>query len=97
MQESSTMMVADESFTISLPTIEGYVFQTIEGAAVGVNIVDGHKDIKIIYTSATGITATEQEDANTHSGTFDLQGRKVTHPVKGGIYISNGKKILIAK
>ena len=97
LQESSTMMVADESFTISLPTIDGYVFQTIEGAAVGVNIVDGHKDIKIIYTSATGITATKQEDASTHSGTFDLQGRKVTHPVKGGIYISNGKKILSAK
>lgn len=97
LQESSTIMIADESFTISLPTIEGYVFQKIEGANEGVNIADGHKDIKIIYTSATGIVDVKQEDATTESGTFDLQGRKVTHPVKGGIYISNGKKIIITK
>ena len=73
------------------------VFQKIEGANEGVNIADGHKDIKIVYTSATGIVDLKQEDATTESGTFDLQGRKVTHPVKGGIYISNGKKIIITK
>jgi hypothetical protein len=25
---------------------------------------------------------------------YDLQGRKVTKPVKGGLYIVNGKKVI---
>lgn len=97
LQTSSTIMAADDSFTLSVPTIEGYIFKSIEGASEGVNSVDGHKDITIIYASATGISETPVDSAPAGLGTYDLQGRKVTHPTKKGIYISNGKKIVITE
>jgi hypothetical protein len=46
-----------------------------------------------IVTSIECITdVTEQTGDN---AVYDLQGRKVLHPAKGGIYIKNGKKFLV--
>ncbi len=42
-------------------------------------------------TNATGIEVVEEENVN---AIYDLQGRKVTVPAKGGIYIVNGKKFI---
>lgn len=97
LQTSSAIMAADDKFTLNIPTIEDYIFQSIEGATEGVNSVDGHKEITIIYTSATGISNIAPDSPSPTEGTFDLQGRKITTPTKRGIYISNGKKILITK
>lgn len=55
-----------------------------------------------IYIGYQGGTPTGIEDVN-HATTqqptaiYDLQGRRVSKPMRGGIYIVNGKKVLITK
>ena len=41
----------------------------------------------------TGISDIKEERVESND-IYDLQGRKVTEPVKGGIYIQNGKKVM---
>lgn len=43
-------------------------------------------------SSQTGIAGTIADQPSASSRLYDLQGRVVTHPAKGGIYICNGKK-----
>lgn len=56
-----------------------------------------------IFLGYQGGTTTGIEDVNTdaiqqHTDViYDLQGRRVAKPMKGGIYIINGKKVLITK
>lgn len=56
-----------------------------------------------IYLGYQGGTTTGIEDVNTdatqqHTDViYDLSGRRVTQPLKSGIYIINGKKVLITK
>ena len=56
-----------------------------------------------IYLGYQGGTTTGIEDVNTDAkqqhtdAIYDLQGRRVAKPMKGGIYIINGKKVLITK
>ena len=45
--------------------------------------------------AATGIEMVDTLQHETDGAFFDLSGRKVKAPVKGGIYIRNGKKILV--
>lgn len=46
-----------------------------------------------IVECATGVTSIKAND-NTFTSFYDLQGRKINSPIKGKIYIKNGKKIL---
>ena len=48
----------------------------------------------IIGTNPTGIEEIEMRDTRTGNQFYDLSGRKVSHPKKG-LYIQNGKKIII--
>lgn len=56
-----------------------------------------------IFLGYQGGTTTGIEDVNTDAAQqhtdaiYDLQGRRVAKPMKGGIYIINGKKVLITK
>ncbi|MBQ8366100.1 MAG: hypothetical protein IJX41_09505, partial [Bacteroidaceae bacterium] len=47
-------------------------------------------------TVATDIENIEAEEEGT-TEIYDLNGRKVAEPVKGGIYIINGKKVVVNK
>ena len=50
------------------------------------------------YQGTTGIEEIEQDDATTETGIeslYDLQGRKLTEITEPGIYIVNGKKIVV--
>ena len=46
------------------------------------------------FDQTTGIQRTVIIDADSQPVIYDLQGRKVTEPRKGGLYIVNGKKML---
>ncbi len=48
----------------------------------------------IIDNNATDITC-NHADRNIEQHIYDLNGRRVTTPAKGGVYIINGKKVLI--
>ena len=45
-------------------------------------------------TNPTGIEEVNGENGKVNGGIYDLQGRQVTAPVKGGIYIQNSKKFI---
>ena len=52
------------------------------------------------YLEANGETTsieciTEVENSTGDDAVYDLMGRRVLNPTKGGIYIKNGKKILV--
>ena len=49
---------------------------------------------KIVHGDATKITNTDRTDL-TDGDLYDLNGRKVLNPTKKGIYIKNGKKVVI--
>ena len=46
-----------------------------------------------VIGGVTGISEIKEERAESND-IYDLQGRKVSNPVKGGIYIQNGKKVM---
>jgi hypothetical protein len=45
--------------------------------------------------NTTGVEVLEAPQSINDAVLYDLYGRKVTTPVKGGIYISNGKKVIV--
>ena len=65
------------------------VWKKIESAASRLYTVFNNAD-----GSTTGI-ANLQIDADTQAEVYDLQGRKVAAPQRGGLYIVNGKKMLM--
>ncbi len=48
-----------------------------------------------VKSFATGIESVEANSINANSRWFDLSGRRVLMPQKGGIYILNGKKVVL--
>ena len=84
-----------DQYTLLTPIIEGYRLKESNAIYDELAYVSKNIDLTLIYTdSETGICEVETENSKPQSGIFDLQGRKVTAPVKG-IYIINGKKILV--
>ena len=54
----------------------------------------GYTPLKLYFSTTTGIK--NVETANSQNGVvYNLRGQKVDQPVKGGIYIINGKKVVI--
>ena len=48
-----------------------------------------------LWVTATGIDSITADGENANEAIYDLSGRKVTNPVKGGIYIKGGKKFIM--
>lgn len=48
-----------------------------------------------VKSSSTGIVGVEVSDESKTGMMYDLSGRRVVKPLKGGIYILNGKKIIL--
>ena len=85
--ENCTATIVSEGLTLVYDTVAG-VFKVTE------SVSDGMVLPTFYGTHATGINeiATENVEAN---AIYDLQGRKIEKPSKGGIYIVNGKKVLV--
>lgn len=49
----------------------------------------------INFGTVTGIASTTINKQNSTNACYDLSGRRITSPVKSGLYISNGKKIIV--
>ena len=70
-------------------------FMVIDNSAVsaGAKIYIGYQD-----GAATGIDNINVDATQPHTDAiYDLQGRRVAKPMQGGIYIINGKKVVITK
>lgn len=96
LQSNSSYKAAGDNFTLLAPVFEGYTFSNIENGTIGVNHVDENKTITLTYTSVnTGLENITNNKIIGNGKTYDLMGREVTQPGKQGIYIKDGKKILI--
>ena len=49
----------------------------------------------INFGTVTGIASATINKQNSTNAYYDLSGRRITSPVKSGLYISNGKKIIV--
>jgi hypothetical protein len=83
---SSTSTLKPFRFYLTISNLEGSPVEIAEEAMSSVRIrVMGESD------NATGIDETENTE---NSVVFDLSGRRVSTPAKGGVYIINGKKVI---
>lgn len=75
---------------------KGYTFVMPEETVIAENgdpVVNPRNTVNI--TGKSGINGVMVDETGNGSPIYDLTGRKVTAPVKGGIYITDGKKIVI--
>lgn len=71
-----------------------YLLESVETAADGNRNVCHYYYSKHNYVDPTGIESIKRDDAST-SVWYDLQGRRTTTPTSEGIYIVNGKKVVV--
>lgn len=71
-----------------------YLLESVETAADGYRNVCHYYYSKHNYVDPTGIESIKCDDAST-SVWYDLQGRRTTTPTSKGIYIVNGKKVVV--
>ena len=71
-----------------------YLLESVETAADGYRNVCHYYYSKHNYVDPTGIESIKRDDASTHVR-YDLQGRRITTPTSKGIYIVNGKKVVV--
>ena len=62
----------------------------------GVNIPSGARGLGIENDGTTGIHAVNSEEGIVNSDVwYNLQGRRIEKPTKAGLYIKNGKKVIV--
>lgn len=71
-----------------------YLLESVETAADGNRNVCHYYYSKHNYVDPTGIESIKRNDASTPVW-YDLQGRRITTPTSKGIYIVNGKKVVV--
>ena len=95
--DSWTITIADNENSTATIACNGHVIVYNEGefVAVDANAVPANAVYPTLYgTQATGIDEVEGENGNVKT-IYDLQGRKMEKVTRGGIYIVNGKKVLV--
>ena len=71
-----------------------YLLESVETAADGYRNVCHYYYSKHNYVDPTGIESIKCDDASAPVW-YDLQGRRITTPTSKGIYIVNGKKVVV--
>lgn len=71
-----------------------YLLESVETAADNSRNVCHYYYSKHNYVDPTGIESIKRNDASTPVW-YDLQGRRITTPTSKGIYIVNGKKVVV--
>lgn len=71
-----------------------YLLESVETAADNSSNVCHYYYSKHNYVDPTGIESIKRNDASTPVW-YDLQGRRITTPTSKGIYIVNGKKVMV--
>ena len=86
---------AGEAYTLVAPTIEGYYLKSTEGDE-GLTAVADNTVVTLTYASNnTGIEKVESGNANAPATIYDLSGRRLGGISRSGIYIVNGRKVLV--
>lgn len=93
---SATAVEADTYYGLS-----GNVFKKVNAGTVPAgkallpaSEVSSAREYTFVFEGDETTSITENLELRTENAVYDLQGRKVTKPVKGGLYIVNGKKVI---
>ena len=95
---SWTITIADDENSTATIVSEGLtlVYDTAAGVFKVTDSVLSDMILPTLYgTQATGIDNVTVVEGDEKDAIYDLQGRKVEKVTKGGIYIVNGKKVLV--
>ena len=98
---SWTITVADDENSTATIVSEGLtlVYDTVAGVFKVTDSISSDMILPTFYgTHATGIDGIygdKLNGMNVNEGIYDLQGRKIETVTKGGIYIIDGKKVLV--
>lgn len=93
---TATAVAADTYYGLS-----GNVFKKVNAGTVPAgkallpaSEVGSAREYTFVFEGDETTSITENLELRTENAVYDLQGRKVTKPVKGGLYIVNGKKVI---
>ena len=98
---SWTITIADDENSTATIVSEGLtlVYDTAAGVFKVTDSVSSDMILPTFYgtqpTGIDGIYSDKLNGLNVNEGIYDLQGRKIENVTKGGIYIVNGKKVLV--
>ena len=73
-----------------MPANRAYLSTAYGASAVGARLM-----VVFDEGDTTGIDTVNSEKVTANSVAYDLQGRRVVNPKKGGLYIVNGKKVVV--
>ena len=68
--------------------------EEVTGSVLTINMTSGKLTIEPILGDASGIAEMAVNESTTQQPLYDLTGRMVSNPTRGGIYIQNGKKVI---
>ncbi len=96
LSQTSELLAAGSSYTLTIPSIEGYELQGVTGNENYTGTVEGYLTLTATYNKTVdGIQTVEADRSSLRSGIYDLQGRKLPSVHQRGIYIINGQKVLV--
>ena len=97
LSQSEELLEAGSTYTLVVPTIEGYTMSKVEGDEDFTGTLDKKLTVVVTYTKnvADGIGEITTHTSAKQQGIYDLQGRRLQRVQQQGIYIINGKKVLV--
>lgn len=90
-------LIAEENavngdYVVRMP-LDGLVFNTHQGDTYVSSVIPEDATCTLTIEGGVDTSISTELDSNA-DGLFDLQGRKINHPIKKGIYIEDGQKVL---
>ena len=86
---------AQQTFEFDIAEQGDYVVAVYSAASEWSDCIVGQLSLTASSYLATGISAPQYTPEDTPSTVYDLQGRRVDSPHKAGVYIKDGKKVLV--
>lgn len=91
---SSALVKGGEAYTLTAGTFEGYVLKEVRGGDA-LDAVSDHLTVTLVYEPLIPEGIQGVEAATGASSIYDLQGRRLPHISRSGLYIVNGRKVLV--
>lgn len=96
LQTVANLHAAGEHYPLIIPVIRGYKVKSIEGNENYQDIIEQHYTMTVTYEPIVdGIDTVVTDAPASRTGIYDLQGRRLQSITQPGIYIVNGKKVLV--
>lgn len=96
LQTVANLHAAGERYPLIIPVIRGYKLKGIEGNENYNDIIEQHYTMTVTYEPIVdGIDKVTTDTPVRHQGIYDLKGRRLQNITQPGIYIVNGKKVLV--